>query len=99
MEVTVLRLTRIHPIPNKELLDNLAKTGPVIVCEEAAECAGIKEAIAWAIHETEPQRIVRGIDLGGDFVPHGDQASLYRCTGLDSESIVKYVLEVISDEE
>ena len=99
IDTTVLRLTQVHPLAKEELLRNLAENGPVLVVEEAAEGAGIKDAVAWAIHEAEPERRVYGIDIGPDFVPHGDIGTLYRVLGLDADSIEKKVREVLSDEE
>jgi len=99
IELTVLRLTQVHPIGKEELLANLSDKGSVIVVEEAAAGAGLKEALAWEIHETQPSRRIYGIDLGSDFVPHGDINTLYHLLGLDTESIEKKVREVLSDEE
>ena len=58
----------------------------------AAEGSGIKEAVAWNLGG----RKVHGIDLGADFVPHGDQNSLYQYTGLDAGSITNFVCEVLA---
>ena len=41
---------------------------------------------------------VYALDLGHEFVPHGDMDNLYRRSGLDSESITKYVCEVLRHE-
>ena len=87
----VLRLLSASHIP--ELKDHIS--GPVVVIEEAAERSGVKEAICWSL----PGVRVQGIDLGGDFVPHGDQNSLYKFTGLDAGSITKFVSEVVHNEE
>ena len=87
----VLRLLSASHIP--ELKDHIS--GPVVVIEEAAERSGVKEAICWSL----PGVRVHGIDLGGDFVPHGDQNSLYKFTGLDAGSITKFVIEVVHNEE
>ena len=42
---------------------------------------------------------VHGIDLGMDFVPHGNTNSLYRKTGLDCDSIADYISEVLQHED
>ena len=99
IEAGVLRLTRVNPIEISQLLEKMPAGKPVIVVEEAAAAAGIKEALAWQIHEVCPETKVYGIDLGEHFVPHGDMKSLYRLSGLDSESIANYVREVISHEK
>ena len=91
VSVKVLRLLSVTHIP--DLLELVS--GEVVVVEEAAEGSGIKEAIAWKLNG----RRVYGIDLGADFVPHGDQNSLYKFTGLDAGSITKFVCEVLHHEK
>ena len=87
----VLRLLSASDLPDlrKQI------TGPAVIIEEAAEGSGIKEALAWML----PGLQIHGIDLGGGFVPHGDQNSLYKLTGLDAGSITKFVCEVLHHEE
>ena len=87
----VLRLLSASDLP--DLREKIV--GPAVIIEEAAEGSGIKEALAWQL----PGVQVHGIDLGGDFVPHGDQNSLYKLTGLDAGSITKFVCEVLHHEE
>ena len=91
VSVKVLRLLSVTHIPD---LSELV-SGEVVVIEEAAEGSGIKEAVSWKLRG----RIVHGIDLGADFVPHGDQASLYKLTGLDAGSITDFVCEVLHHEK
>ena len=91
ISVKVLRLLSVTHIPD---LSGMV-SGKVVVVEEAAEGSGIKEAVAWNLGG----RKVHGIDLGADFVPHGDQNSLYQYTGLDAGSITNFVCEVVHNEE
>lgn len=99
IEATVLRLTQVHPLDGKQILADLPENVPVVVVEETAAGAGVKEALAWEIHKTRPNTKVYGIDLGTNFVPHGDQASLYKLLGLDAGSIANFVREVLTHEE
>ena len=71
----------------------------VFVVEEACAGSGIKEHIAWVLHQHDISRQVHGIDLGKDFIPHGDTRSLYQMTGLDNGSIADYVREVLKRED
>ena len=87
----VLRLLSATDLP--ELPGQIA--GPAVIIEEAAEGSGIKEAIAWQL----PGVQVHGIDLGPQFIPHGDQNSLYQLTGLDAGSITEFVCEVLQHEK
>lgn len=88
VQAQVLRLLSANRFDPQALAE--IASGPVIVVEEAAAGSGIKERISWAL----PGKQVRGIDLGEDFVPHGDMASLLRMYGLDHESIAKFAREV-----
>lgn len=95
---TVLRLLSTTNIPVHVLAEQITGNHAVIIEETCAGC-GVKESIAWSMKEYAPNCVIHGIDLGTDFVPHGDPASLYHLTGLDAESIVNYVREVLSHEK
>ena len=92
IEATVLRLLTLDSFPVKEMLPEI--TERVLVVEEACTGSGIREAFAWALLELSPEKRVYGMDLGGDFVPHGSQEKLYVYCGLDEASIVKKAQEV-----
>ena len=91
IQAKVLRLLSPSHIP--ELKDRIA--GPAVVVEEACTGSGIKEALAWQLSGIR----VHAIDLGADFVPHGDMNSLYKLSGLDAGSITKFVCEVLHHEK
>ena len=91
ISATVVRLLSASHIPELSSLIS----GPAVVVEEACTGSGIKETIGWSL----PGKRVYGIDLGADFVPHGDQNSLYQFTGLDAGSITKFVCEVVHNEK
>ena len=53
----------------------------------------------WKVWLRLLRNIMNGqIVLGKNFVPHGDMGSLYRQTGLDSDSISNYICEVLRHE-
>ena len=60
---------------------------------------GIAEGLACALYERVPGCTVAIRDLGYEFMPHGDMASLYKFAGFDAESITKLVCEVLHDEK
>ena len=98
IDATVLRLHSVtHYDP--ETLHQLIAGDHLIVLEEVMSGSGIRENIAWNLAHHGNSVKVHGIDLGAEFVPHGDQASLYRLCGLDAESIAKFVCEVRGNEE
>jgi len=94
IEATVLRLLTVSDLAANEIAANI--NGPVIVIEEACTASGIKEALAWELHALNPDCRVYGKDLGPDFVTHGSQKELYKCCGLDEQSIADYTKEVLS---
>ena len=71
----------------------------VFIIEETAAGSGIKQAIAWELQKCNYSGKVHGLDLGSDFTPHGDMDKLYRLAGIDADSIVTKVQEVLCDEE
>lgn len=99
VECTVLRLLELSALPTEEILQKMPERKTVVVIEETAANSGIKQALAWELGERCPDCRVSAIDLGADFVPHGDQKSLYAQCGLDSASIAKFVNGVLANEK
>ena len=98
IKTTVLRLLSANRFDGAALAKAVSGDH-VVVVEEACTGSGVKERIAWALAEHGVFTRVHGIDLGADFVPHGDQASLYKLAGLDHNSIANFVREVCGNEE
>lgn len=94
IEATVLRLLTVSPLPVYHVLTMMSENPHVVVLEEAAGGCGIREALAWDLQHLKPGIQVDGIDLGRQYVTHGDMTSLYKHYGLDAESIASYVQEV-----
>lgn len=99
VQCTVLRLLELSDIPADEILGSMPERKLAVVIEETAAGSGIKQALAWELRLRCPACRVDGIDLGADFVPHGDQKKLYACCGIDPDSIAGFVNGVLSDEK
>ena len=69
----------------------------IFILEEVCNGSGISSEIAQLLQDRGNYH-VHVMDLGKDFVPHGDTASLYRLTGIDGQSISNYVREVLKHE-
>ena len=96
IEVTVLRLLQVNPLPIDEILKYLPNKCPVVVAEEAGNGSGLREAISWELgHGTQ----VESINLGGSFATHGKMADLYRHYGLDAQGIAREVTRVVGNED
>ncbi len=91
IQATVLRLLTVSPLPISHILTMMSETEHIVVLEETAGNCGIREALAWKLQHQKPGIRVDGIDLGTQYVTHGDMNSLYKHYGLDSESIAKFV--------
>ena len=94
VDATVLRLLTVAPLNVDAVLENMSETAHVVILEETAGGCGIREALAWELHQRKPEVKVDGIDLGHQFVTHGDMNSLYKHYSLDAESIANFVQEV-----
>ena len=97
IQASVLRLMNLSVFPGEQILK--AGPGPIVVIEETCTGSGIRERLAWQLRTLEPERMVSGIDLGPDFVPHGAQEKLYSLCGLDTASIAEFVRGVTRDED
>ena len=84
---------------SREAVSGLICGRHAFVIEEVASGSGISSEIALCLQNNGSACRVHPIDLGPEFVPHGDMRSLYRLTGLDREAIVKYVCEVLHHED
>lgn len=94
IEATVLRLLTVAPLPVYNILTMMSDTPHVVIVEEAAGGCGIREALAWKLQQLNPEIRTDGIDLGHQYITHGDLKSLYQHYGLDAASIAAYVQEV-----
>ena len=94
IQVTVLRLLTVAPLPVDEIMAQLGTCKKVIVVEEALAGSGIHDALAWQLRQKLRQLEMEAIDLGTQYVTHGSIARLYEKHGLDAASIVKKVTEV-----
>ncbi len=94
IHATVVRLLSVGHI-DPAALEEVIPQGPVVVVEEACTGSGIREAVAFGLNGHR----VMGLDLGADFVPHGDQPTLLHRAGLDGPSIANFVREVLTHEK
>ena len=97
IEVGVVRLMRVHPLPVSALETALAGYENAIVVEEICTGSGIYEAMCGVMQKNNPGCRVFERNLGNQFVSHGNVSELRRKHGLDADSIVKYVKEVLSE--
>ncbi len=95
IHVSVIRLLQAEPLPVEGLLSALGDTKTLVIAEESCIGSGIKEALAWQLREQAPGLKISGIDLGKQFITHGDLKSLYAHYGLDGRGIAEHVKEAL----
>ena len=71
----------------------------VFVIEEVCSGSGISEKIAMCVQGSGLACRVHAMDLGSDFVPHGDVRQLYARAGIDNGSIAERIREVFNHEK
>ena len=99
IKVGVIRLLSVQPIDYDNLIHQIGSCRHVIVVEETISNAGIKESVAWNIHQQIPDCKVDGFDLGQRFITHGSLNSLYQYCRLDGQSIAERTQEAITVEK
>ena len=87
IQAGVIRLLTLSAFPAEEILKYLPKSGKVMVVEETAHGSGISDRLGTALRSLNPSCQVAGLDLGPDYVPHGQIQKLYEYCGVDPESI------------
>ena len=97
IDVGFLQLLSPSHFSPEELAANV-KGKHVFVVEEVCSGSGISGEVALCLRQQGLDCHVHAIDLGREFIPHGDTRSLYRLTGLDNGAIYDYVREVLSHE-
>ena len=98
IEATVLRLQAAAPLDASKILEQMSQHHHVVIVEESAGCSGVHQELAWQIRHLLPDCKVDGLNLGNQFVTHGDMKSLYKYYGLDGESIADFTREVLKGE-
>ena len=92
IEATVLRLLEVSNPKAEEILASMSAEKKLIVVEEVSRSCGIADSLAIAFGEG---CLVKGMDLGADFVTHGSLDQLYTLCGLDGASIAAFTKEVL----
>ena len=94
IEATVLRLMRINPVDQQELLSKLSPSKKVFIAEEVSANCGVKEHISYLLKQVDMDFVVSGVDLGNQYVPHGSVEKLYDHYGLSPEKLAQTIMEV-----
>ena len=87
-KVGVVRVSRLMPLPINEILSALCGVPFVYILEEGMRRGGFAERLSAHFIEREyhPRTIIHAVN--GEFVPHGDMASLYERFGFTPDEVV-----------
>ena len=94
LNISVLRLTRLNPLPLAGLEAALSGCRKLLIAEEAFCEAGIASTLSHHLRALVPDCHVRIRDLGQEYVTHGSTAELYQQHGLDAQSLASAMQEV-----
>ena len=87
IQAGVIRLLTLSAFPAEEILKHLPKSSKIMVVEETAHGSGISDRLGTVLRSLNPSCQIAGLDLGPDYVPHGQIQKLYEYCGVDPESI------------
>ena len=98
IETRLIKIGRILPLPEEDILRELEGCRRLFVVEEAVEagCLGMQIAALLAASGRSPE--IRLINAGRRFVTHGSAEQLRALCGLDAAGIVRTVKEAIDGE-
>ncbi len=95
IEVGVVRLTKLAPLPMDALEAALCGYGHILVLEETSDASGIYGALSYGLAHRLPGCRIHARNLGADFAVHGDMSSLYHQYHLDGASVCEEIREVL----
>ena len=95
IEATVLRLLSVSHFSGEEICRMMSRNHRLLVVEETCTGSGIREALAWELEKHLDDLRADGLDLGRDFVPHGNQSKLYEYCAVDAASIARKAKELL----
>ena len=98
ISTSVVRLTKVGPLPVDALEAAIAGVSAVLIVEETARGAGIGPDLVYQLADRMPDTAFAVRDLGGSYVTHGSLNKLYRHCGLDAGSVAAYAKEVLGYE-
>lgn len=99
IDVSVLRLLTVSPLPVDQLADWLDGIKNVVILEETQQSCGIGAPLGSLLMQRLPDIKMDCIDLCDSFVPHGTVGQLYKQYGMDADSIADHIQEVLRNEK
>lgn len=95
VSVEVLNLASVKPLDRETLVRSATKTGLVVTAEDHSVIGGLGGAVAEALSEERPTRLVR-IGLQDRYAESGSPVELYEKYGLSGKHIAKTVAAAVA---
>ena len=94
----VIKLPQIKPLDLECVVASVQKTGRLYVAEEVVDSGCIANDLFSALASMGLSAVCRKKNLGDRYVTHGSIQMLHKACGLDSDSMLQDVLEVLHHE-
>ena len=95
---SVIRILRVNPLPIEALESSLSGFKQALILEETCDGSGVYASLAWELKDRHPDCKLTHLDLGKEYVTHGNVSQLHRHYGLDAGAIVNHIQEVLKVE-
>ena len=90
----IIKLNVLSPIDATEILRSVKKTGRLVVVEDVVHSGSISEQISSLIALNSFSCNIKALNSGNSFTTHGQLQELYKLLGIDSDGVLKTILEV-----
>ena len=84
----------LKPLDEALIIETAKKYETLVTVEDGTELGGLYSAVAELLEREQLKNRLLHIAIPDEFVPHGAPAELYKELGMDTEGIVKKVLEI-----
>ena len=95
ISASVVRLLTLSAFPLEEIIKYLPASRKAVVIEETCHGSGVWAKLSAGLRSLEPGCRVEVMDLGEDYVPHGQVKKLYEFCRLDPQSIADRTKELL----
>ena len=96
IQAEVLKLNAISPLPIKPIIKSVNKTGALFVVEDCADQCGVAHDMFSRLAQQDIRARFACRNFGDRFISHGSTHQLFRDSGLDGESLSRWVMEALS---
>lgn len=93
--IDVIKLDHILPLDIASVCASVAKTGKLLIVEEAAENGCVGQQIVSELSQKNVQPFVKLLNLKDGIVPHGSLKELRAATGIDADGIYRTAKELL----